>query len=169
MKLLTIPFDTADGNFQIKLVNFTASLKEPEAHIRDLGEDFSENDLWIPGWHKPLMRLVLNLVSHYYPAQVTRTNQMVCDALARAEAKDRSGQPGKEVLEWILRALCLGLSPSTLHQALRQLQTFEDPENNSFAGFLSKLRIAVMNVNDVALVPPDYSTMQVTVKASIDD
>ena len=65
--------------------------------------------------------------------------------------------------------LCLGLSPLTPHQTLQQLQTFEVPEKTSFADFLSELRIAVTTVNDVALVPPDDSTMQVTVKASIDD
>ncbi|CAN0455569.1 unnamed protein product, partial [Ascophyllum nodosum] len=101
--------------------------------------------------------------------QVTRTKQMVRDAFARAEADERSGQPGRQVLEGILRALCLGLSPSTPHQALQQLQTFQVPEKTSFADFLSELRIAVMNVKDVVLVPPDDSTMQVAVKASIDD
>jgi hypothetical protein len=94
---------------------------------------------------------------------------MIRDAFARAETDERSGQPGRQVLEGILRALCLGLSPSTPHQALQQLQTFEVPEKTSFADFLSELRIAVMNVKDVALVPPDDSTMQVAVKASIDD
>ena len=94
---------------------------------------------------------------------------MVRDALARAEAEERSGQPGKQVLEGILRALCLGLSPSTPHQALQHLQTFEVPEKTSFADFLSELRIAVMNVKSIALVPPDDGTMQVAVKASIDD
>ena len=61
------------------------------------------------------MRHVLNSVSHHYPAQVTRTKQMVCDAFDRAEAEERSVQSGKQVLEEILRALCLGLSPSTPH------------------------------------------------------
>ena len=165
-----IPFDIADGNSQMNLVNFTASLKEAVAQIRDLGEDFSKGDFWIPGWHKPLMRHVLNSVSHHYPAQVTRTKQMVRDAFARAEDEKRSGQPGKQVLEVILRALCLGLSPTTTpHQALQQLQTFEVHEKTSFAEFLSELRIVVMNVKDVARVPPDHSTMQVAVKASIDD
>ncbi|CAM9485641.1 unnamed protein product, partial [Ascophyllum nodosum] len=100
---------------------------------------------------------------------VTKTKQMVRDAFARAEADERSGQPGRQVLEGILRALCLGLSFSTPHQALQQLlQTFTVPEKTSFADFFSELRIAVMNVKDVALVPPDDSTMQVAVKASID-
>ena len=169
MKLPSIPFDIADGNSQMNLVNFTASLKEAVTQIRDLGEDFSEDGFWIPGWHKPLMRHVLNSVSHHHPAQVTKTKQMVRDAFARAEADERSGQPGRQVLEGILRALCLGLSPSTPHQALQQLRTFQVPEKTSFADFLPELRIAVMNVKDVALVPPDDSTMQVAVKASIDD
>ena len=56
-----------------------------------------------------------------------------------------------------------------LHRALQQLQTFEVPEKTSFADFLSELRIAVMNVKDVVLVPPDDSTMHAAVKASIDD
>ena len=43
---------------------------------------------------------------------------MVRDAFAVAEAEERSGQPGKQVLEGILHALCLGLSLSTPHQAL---------------------------------------------------
>ena len=94
---------------------------------------------------------------------------MVHDAFARAEAEERSGQTGKQVLAGSFRALCLGLSPSTLHQALQQMQTFEVPEKASFAGFLSGLRFAVMNAKDVALVPPDDSTMQVAGKASIDD
>ena len=168
MKLPTIPFDTADGHSQMNLINFTASLKEAVAQIRGLGKDFVEDGFWIPGWHKPLMRHVLNSVSHHYPAQVTGTKQMVRDAFARAEADERSGQFGRQVLEGILRALRLGLSPSTPHQALKQLQTFKVPEQISFADFLSELRIAVMNVKDVALVPPDDSTMQVAVKASID-
>ena len=62
---------------------------------------------------------------------------MIRDAFARAEAEERSGQPGKQVLEGILRALCLGLSPSTPHQALQQLQTFEVLEKTSFGDFLS--------------------------------
>ena len=103
------------------------------------------------------------------PVQVTRAKQMVRDAFARAEVKERSGQPGKQVLEGILRALCLGLSPSTPHQALQHLQTFEVPEKTSFEDFLSELRSTVMNVKDEALGPPDDSTMQVAVKASIDD
>ena len=115
------------------------------------------------------MRHVLNSVSHHYPVQATRTKQMVRNAFARAEAEERSGQPGKQVLEGILRALCLGLSASARHQALQQLQTFEVPEKTSFADVLSKLRITVMNVKDVALVPPDDSMMQVAVKASIYD
>ena len=94
---------------------------------------------------------------------------MVRDAFARAEAGEKSGHPGKQVLDGILRTLCLGLSPSTPHQALQQLPTFEIPEKTSFADFLSELRIAVMKAKDVALVPPDHSTMQVAVKASIDD
>ena len=107
MKLPSIPFDIADGNSQVNLVNFTASLKEAVAQIRNLGENFSEDGSWIPGWHKPLMRHVLNSSSHHYPAQVTRTKQMVRDAFARAKADERSGQPGRQVLEGILRALCL--------------------------------------------------------------
>ena len=103
----------------MNLVNFTASLKKAVAPIRDLGEDFSDDGFWIPGWHKPLMHHVLNSVSRHYPAQVTRTNQMVRDAFARAEADERSGQPGRQVLEGILRVLCLGLSTSTPHQALQ--------------------------------------------------
>ena len=169
MKLPAIPFDIADGNSRMNLVNFTASLKEAVAQIKDLGEDLSVDGFWIPGWHKPLMRHILNSVSHHYPAQVTRTEQMVWDAFARAEADERSGQPGRQVLEGILRAFCLGLSPSTPRQALQQLQTFAVPEKTSFADFLSELRIAVMNVKDVALVPPYDSTMRVAVKASIDD
>ena len=39
----------------------------------------------------------------------------------------------------------------------------------SIADFLPELRIVVTNVKDVALFPPDDSTMQVAVKASIDD
>ena len=93
MKLPLIPFDIADGNSHMNLVNFTASLKEAVAQIRDLGEDFSEDDCWIPGWNKPLMRHVLNSESHHYPAQVTRTKQMVRDAFARAEADEMRGQP----------------------------------------------------------------------------
>ena len=73
MKLPTIPFDIADVNSQMNLVNFTASLKEVVAQIRDLGEGFSEDEFWIPGRHKPLVRHVLNSVSHHYPEQVTRT------------------------------------------------------------------------------------------------
>ena len=65
--------------------------------------------------------------------------------------------------------MCLGLSPSTPHQALQQLQTFEVPEKTSFADFLSELRIAVMNVKGIALVTPDDSMMQVAGKARIDD
>ena len=49
MKFLTIFFDIADGNSQMNLVNFTASLNEAVAQIRDLGEDFSEDGFWIPG------------------------------------------------------------------------------------------------------------------------
>ena len=64
------------------------------------------------------MRHVLNSVSHHYLAQVARTKQMVQDAFARADANERSGQTGRQVLEGILRALCLGLSPPTPHQAL---------------------------------------------------
>ena len=70
---------------------------------------------------------------------------MVGDAFARAEAEERSGPPGRQVLEGFL----------TPHQALQQLQTFEVPEKISFTDFLFKLRIAVMNVTGVALVPPD--------------
>ena len=115
MKLPSVPFDIADGNSRINLVNFTASLKEAVAQIRDLGEYFSQDGFWVPGWHKPLMRHVIISVSHHYPAQVTRTKQMVQDAFARAEADERSGQLGSQVSEGILRALCLGLSPSTPH------------------------------------------------------
>ena len=149
MKVPTIPFDTADGNSQINLVNSTA--------------------FWIPGWHKPLMRHVLNSVSHHYLAQVTRTKQMVRDAFARAEADERSGKPERQILEGILRALCLGLNPFSPNQALQQLQTLEVPEKISFADFLSELHIAVMNIKSLALVPPDDSTVKVVVKASIDD
>ena len=35
-----ILFDIADGNPQMNLVNFTASIKEAVAQIRDLGEEF---------------------------------------------------------------------------------------------------------------------------------
>ena len=95
----------------MNLVNFTAFLKEAVAQIRDLVEYFSEDGFWIPGWHKPLMRHVLDSVSHHYPAQVTRTKQMVRDALAIAEADERNGQPGRQVLEGILRAVS-GTQPS---------------------------------------------------------
>ena len=115
------------------------------------------------------MRYVLSSVSNHYPVQVKRTEQIVRDAFARAEAEDRGGQPGKQVFEEILRTLCLGLGPSKPHQALQQLQNFEFPEKTSFADFLSELRTAVMNVKDVALFPPNDGTMQVAVKASIDD
>ena len=115
------------------------------------------------------MRHVLNSVSHHYLAQVTRMKQVVRDAFARAEADERSGKPERQVLEGILRALCLRLNPSSPNQALQHLQTFEVPEKISFADFLSELRIAMMNVKSLALVPPDDSTVQVVVKASIDD
>ena len=154
MKLPTIPFAMADGNSQVNLGDFTASLKEAVAQIRDLEESFSEDGFWIPGWHKPPMRHVLNSVSHHYPVKVTRTKQMACDAFARAEAEARSGQPVKQVMEGILRALGLGLGPSTPHQAMQQHHTFEVPAKTSFADFLSESRIAVMNVKDVALVLP---------------
>ena len=169
MKLPTIPFDIADGNSQMSLVKFTASIEKAVAQVRDLDEDFREDKFWIPGWHKALMRHVLNSVSHSYHAQMTRTKQMVRDAFARAEAEERSGQTGKQVLGGILRALCLGLGPSTPHQALQQLQTFEVHEKTSFAGFLSELCFSVMNAKGVALAPPDDSTVQVAMKASIDD
>ena len=94
---------------------------------------------------------------------------MVRDAFDRAETGERSGQPRKQVLGGILRDLCLRLSPSTPHQALQQLQTFEVPEKRWFTDFLSELRIVVLNVKDVALVPPNDSAMQVAVKPSIDD
>ena len=126
----------------MNLINFTASLKETVAQIRDLGGDFNEDDFWIPGRHKPLMRHVFNSVPHHYPAQVTRTKHMVCHAFARVEAEERSGRPGRKVLEGILHALCLGLSPSLPHQALQQLQTFEVHEKILSADFLSELRIA---------------------------
>ena len=80
MKLPSIPFDITDGNSRVNLVNFAASLKEAVAQVRDLGENFSEDGFWIAGWHKPLMRHVLNSVSHHYPAEVTGTKQMVRDA-----------------------------------------------------------------------------------------
>ena len=115
------------------------------------------------------MRHVLNSMSQDYPVQATRTKQMVRDAFAGGEADERSGQPGRRVLDWILRVLCQQLSPSIPHQALQQLQAFEFPEKTSFADFLSELRTAVINVKDVALVPLDDSTMQVAVKSSIDD
>ena len=163
MKLPTIPFDIADGISELNFVVLTASFKEAVAQIRGLGEDFSEGDFWIPGWD------VFNSVSQHYSAQVTQTKRMVHDAFARAEAEERIGQPRKQVLEGILRALRLGSSPSTPHQALQQLQTFEVPEKTPFADFLSELSIAMLNVKDVALVHPDDSTMQVAFKASIDD
>ena len=94
---------------------------------------------------------------------------MVRDVFARAEADERSGKPERQVPEGILRALCLGLYPSSPNQVLQQLQTFEVPEKISFADFLSELRIAVINVKSLALVPPNDSTVQVVVKASIDD
>ena len=62
-----------------------------------------------------------------------------------------------------------GTKPFYTAPGIAAVVTFEVPEKTSFADFLSELRIAVMNVNDVALVPPDDSTMQVPVKASIDD
>ena len=68
MKLPSIPFDIADGNSQMNLVNFTASLKEAIAQIRDLGEDFSEDGFWIPGWHKLLMA----------PCSQLRVSQLPC-------------------------------------------------------------------------------------------
>ena len=69
MKLPTIPFDFDGGKSLMNLANFSASLKETVAQIRDLGEDFSEDEFWIlPGWHKALMRHVLNPLSHHYPA-----------------------------------------------------------------------------------------------------
>ena len=43
MKLPSTPFDIADGNSRMNLVNFTASLKKAVAQIRDLGRDFSED------------------------------------------------------------------------------------------------------------------------------
>ena len=110
MTLPAIPFDIADGHSQMNLVKFTAFLNEAVAQIRDSEEDFSEDGFWIHV-HKPLMRHVLNSVSHHYPAQVTRTKQMVRDAFAIAEADERSGQHGRQVLEWILRAVS-GTHPS---------------------------------------------------------
>ena len=73
MKLPSIPFDIAERNSRMNLVSLTASLNEAVAQISDLGEDFCENGFWIPGWHKPLMRHVLNSKSHHYPSHVTRT------------------------------------------------------------------------------------------------
>ena len=90
-----------------------------------------------------------------------------CLRQSRSRRQERSTR--KTSLEEILRASCLGLGPSKPHQALQQLQNFEVPEKTSFADFLSELRTAVMNVKDVALVPPNDGTMQVAVKASIDD
>ena len=49
MKLPAIPFKIADGNSQMNLVNFTASLKEAVSQIRNLGEVFSEGGFGIPG------------------------------------------------------------------------------------------------------------------------
>ena len=47
-KLPTTPFDFTDGNFLMNLVDFTASLKEAVAQIRDLGEDLSEDSFGFP-------------------------------------------------------------------------------------------------------------------------
>ena len=54
MKLPTIPFDIADEKFQMDLANSAASLRETVAQVIDLGDDFSENEFWIPEWHKSL-------------------------------------------------------------------------------------------------------------------
>ena len=74
-------------------------------------------------------------IADHYPAHVTRKKNMVLDVFARAEAEEKSGQSGKQLLEEILRALCLELSPSTLHQVLQQLQTFKVPEKTSLRTF----------------------------------
>ena len=74
-------------------------------------------------------------IADHYPTKVTRKKHMVLDVSARAEAEEKSGQSGKQVLEEILRALCLELSPSTLHQVLQQLQTLKVPEKTSLRTF----------------------------------
>ena len=127
----------------MNLVNFTAAVRETVAQIIDLGDDFSEDEFWIPEWHKPLMLHVLKFLSHHYSARVTRKKQIVLDVFARAKAVDKSCQPGKQVLEGILIALCLGLSPSTPHQVLQQLHTFKVPEKTS-------LRTFCMSANDAS-------------------
>ena len=90
------PFRHSAGNSQMNLVNFTASLKEAVAQIRDLGDDFSEDDVWILAWHKPLMRHILNSMSHHYPVQVTRTKQMARDASLWQKPKRGAVNPGNK-------------------------------------------------------------------------
>ena len=75
----------------MSIVNFTASLREAVAQIRDLGDDFSEDEFWISEWHKTLMLHLLNSASYHYPAQVTRKKQMVLDVFARLEQKPKRG------------------------------------------------------------------------------
>ena len=75
----------------MNLVNFTPSLREAVAQIRDLGDDFSEDEFRISEWHKPLMLHLLNSVSYHYPAQVPRKKHMVLGLFARLEQKPKGG------------------------------------------------------------------------------
>ena len=111
-----------------------------------------------------MRHVLLNHVSRHYNAQQTETK---CPQRFRPSLS-RSGHPEKQVLEEIRRSLCLGLRPSTFHQALQQLQTFGVPDKTSFVYYLSEIPKAVTNAKDLALVPLNDSAIQFTVKASID-
>ena len=61
-----------------------------------------------------------------------------------------------------------GTQPFYIVPSAAAAADLEGPEKTLFADFLSELRIAVINVKDLALVPPDDGTMQEAAKDRID-
>ena len=81
----------------------------------------------------------------------------------------RSGQQGPEVLDHIVRSLCRGLSPANPIAVMQTLQTFVVPAGTSFSAFLSELGMLVANVRSVGPLEPEDGTVQVAIKAALDD
>lgn len=165
MPVPLIPF-THDHN-GTDLVHFTTAINDAVISLRVACED-SHPVLWTPGWEMCLQRHILRSIRTNAP-QVSDVRSLVTQAFKDGIRLQKEGQIGPDVLQYIVRTLCRGLSKSTPAAVMQALQNLVVPAGTPFSKYVTELKLLLANVRSVGHVAPEDGTLQIAIKTGVDD
>ena len=150
-----------------ELVQFTSALRDAASSLR-LACDDPHPVLLTRGWEKSLERHTLRAVRAASP-QAPSLKAMVSAAFKQGGRLQDEGHSGPDVLQYVIRTLCRGLSKATPAAVMQALQNLVVPAGTPFCTYLSELHLLVENVRSIGHVAPEDGTMQTAIKTGVDD